>query len=72
MTDSMIVLIIYSKSEILIAVFQWLINADRLFRQNTYPHVCKPKLLNCHVFVFILILHLIQVIQPLIYEELEC
>lgn len=40
--------------------------------QNTYPHVCKPKLLNCHVFVFILILHLTQIIQPLIYEELEC
>ena len=36
----MIVLIIYSKSEILIAVFPWLINADRLFR---------PKYLSSHV-----------------------
>lgn len=47
MTNSMIGM--HSESETCIAVFQWLISIDRLFRPNTYPPIYKQnlsKLLN--------------------------
>lgn len=42
MTNSMIGM--YSESETCIAVFQWLINIERLFRPNTYLPIYKQNL----------------------------